>query len=501
MQQQIGQLASLYVGNLANDVTEGILFEIFKRCGAVNSIRVCRDYITKRSLGYAYVNFISIQDAQRAIDTLNNTQIKGKYCRIMWTRRDPSERKNGKGNIFIKGLDPHIGQKELHDTFSQFGNILSCKVATTPNGESKGYGYVHYDNPDNARQAISIVNNKRIGNQIVKVEAFVPRGERTQNSEDAWTNVFVKNVENSVSDAEFRELFEKYGTITSMKLTSPNPKFATKMGFLNYESNKNAVDSVNEMNNKEYKGFNLFVSKHQKRHERLSLLRKEYEIRKRETIKKYQGLNLYVKYIEDNVDEETIRKEFEKYGKITSLKIMRNDKGVSKGFGFVCYEKQEEAQNAYDQSARIVLPNCIKPLYVAFHEGKEIRSQRLQQFRSRSRSNYNPNMYGVPYNPYSSQSHSNNPQRSNKNRTNQGNQTQTQQTQSTDKEAASKLYELVQKLAPQNADRVTGLILNSEGISVEKIENLVSNEFELKKIVDEAQKFLAESPVFTKNLN
>jgi len=193
------------------------------------------------------------------------------------------------------------------------------------------------------------------------------------------------------------------------------------------------------------------------------------------------------------VDEETLRKEFEKYGKISSIKIMRNEKGVSKGFGFVCYEKQEDAQNAYDQSARIVLPNCMKPLYVAFHEGKEIRSQRLQQFRSRSRSNYQPNVYGVPYNPYTTSTHTNNPQRSNKNRANQGNQQQTQQTQMTDKDAGNKLYEHVLKLAPQNADRVTGLILNSEGISLEKIQNLINNEFELKKIVDEAQKYLAES--------
>jgi len=491
MQQTIGQPASLYVGNLASDVTEGILFEIFKRCGAVASIRVCRDYITKRSLGYAYVNFISIQEAQRAIDTLNNTQIKGKYCRIMWTKRDPSDRKSSKGNIFIKGLDPHIGQKELHDTFSQFGNILSCKVATTPNGESKGYGYVHYDNPDNARQAISIVNNKRIGNLVVTVENFVPRNERSQKSEDAWTNVFVKNLDNSVSESEFRELFSKYGPITSLKLTNPNSKFSTKMGFINYETNKNAVDCVNEMNNFEYKGFQLFVSKHQKRHERLSLLRKEYELRKRETIKKFQGLNLYIKYIEDHVDEETLKKEFEKFGKITSLKIMRNEKGVSKGFGFVCYEKHEEAQRAFDDAARIVLPNCLKPLYVAFHEGKEIRSQRLQQYRSRGRSSYQQNMY-IPYGPY--QPHLNNPQqqRMNKNRgPNQSNQQQQQQSQ---QQQEHKLYELVQKYSPQSADRITGLIIGSDGFNIEKLQGLLNmNEFEFKKIVEDAQTFLLEN--------
>ncbi|KAK8971162.1 Polyadenylate-binding protein 5 [Platanthera guangdongensis] len=47
----------------------------------------------------------------------------------------------------------------VQDTFSAFGTVLSCKVATDPSGHSKGYGFVQFDSTEAAQNAIDKLNN------------------------------------------------------------------------------------------------------------------------------------------------------------------------------------------------------------------------------------------------------------------------------------------------------------------------------------------------------
>ncbi|KAF7440356.1 Protein phosphatase PP2A regulatory subunit B [Pleurotus ostreatus] len=371
--------ASLYVGELDPTVTEAMLFEIFNMIGPVASIRVCRDAVTRRSLGYAYVNYLNAADGERALEQLNYSLIKNRACRIMWSQRDPALRKTGQGNIFIKNLDELIDNKALHDTFAAFGNVLSCKVATDDQGRSKGYGFVHYETAEAAESAIKAVNGMLLNDKKVYVGYHISRKERQSKMDEMraqFTNLYVKNLDPEVTQEEFEALFNQYGSVTSAIVQVDEEGRSKGFGFVNYESHEEAQRAVDGLNDKEINGKKLFVARAQKKAEREEELRKSYEAAKMEKLNKYAGVNLYIKNLEDDVDDEKLRAEFEPFGTITSCKVMCDDKSKSKGFGFVCFSSPEEATKAVAEMNNKMMGT--KPLYVSLAQRREVRRQQLE---------------------------------------------------------------------------------------------------------------------------
>lgn len=387
--------ASLYVGDLAPDVTEAIIFETFNAVGPVASVRVCRDANTQRSLGYAYVNFHRVEDAERALLTMNYKNIRGRQCRIMWSHRDPSLRKSGAGNVFVKNLAAEIDNKTLYDTFSVVGNILSCKVATNRQGESLGYGFVHYESEKAAREAIEGIDGKEIAGKLVSVEVFKSLKERRVGANN-WTNVFIKNLPESTTETELKEKFGKFGEITSLKLgnvtEAKGAQRKTRHAFVNFQSNESAVSAIEALHNTKEGDLELYVQRHQKKEERERELRRRIDEERRERQKQYRGVNLYVKNLSDDMDDDKLAQTFASYGQISSAKVMLDrTTGKSKGFGFVCYSSPEEATRAVTEMNGKMIGK--KPLYVALAQRKEERRAQLEQFYATNRNKFPP---GVP---------------------------------------------------------------------------------------------------------
>jgi polyadenylate-binding protein len=138
----------------------------------------------------------------------------------------------------MQNLDKSIDNKALHDTFNQFGNILSCKVAMDGTGNSKGYGFVHFETQEAAQMAIDKVNGMQLADRIVFVGHFLKRNDRGDGRDASFTNVYIKNLADDVDDAKLKEIAEQFGGVTSAVVMVAEDGKSRGFGFVNFEVGK-----------------------------------------------------------------------------------------------------------------------------------------------------------------------------------------------------------------------------------------------------------------------
>lgn len=92
----------LYVGNLPYQATDEELTELFSRVGAVDNVRVMRDLATGRARGFAFVQMVSDEDAQKAIAEFHQYQMEGRALVVNEARPKPE---GGRGFGGFRGAD------------------------------------------------------------------------------------------------------------------------------------------------------------------------------------------------------------------------------------------------------------------------------------------------------------------------------------------------------------------------------------------------------------
>lgn len=85
-------------------------------------------------------------------------------------------------NLYMKNLDLDITEATLQEKFSSFGKIVSLGITKDNNGMSRGFGFVNYENPDDAKRALEAMNGTQLGSSFVLLLCRLSEG----NVETSW---------------------------------------------------------------------------------------------------------------------------------------------------------------------------------------------------------------------------------------------------------------------------------------------------------------------------
>jgi len=78
--------------------------------------------------------------------------------------------------------------------FQKFGRIVSCKLEIYGDGSSRGFGYVQFDNVDNATKAINGLDNTNVDGQVLSVLTHQKQEKREGTASERYTNLFLQNL-------------------------------------------------------------------------------------------------------------------------------------------------------------------------------------------------------------------------------------------------------------------------------------------------------------------
>lgn len=86
-------MISIYVGNLAYNVTQQQVHDLFSQFGNVISSRMILDKATQKFKGYAFVD-MELENAQTAISMLNGMNYKGRIMRVSMANQTKDTQKD-----------------------------------------------------------------------------------------------------------------------------------------------------------------------------------------------------------------------------------------------------------------------------------------------------------------------------------------------------------------------------------------------------------------------
>ncbi|XP_042566280.1 poly(U)-binding-splicing factor PUF60-B isoform X5 [Clupea harengus] len=178
-QRALAIMCRVYVGSIYYELGEDTIRQAFAPFGPIKSIDMSWDSVTMKHKGFAFVEYEIPEAAQLALEQMNSVMLGGRNIKVGRPsnigQAQPiidqlAEEARAYNRIYVASVHPDLSDDDIKSVFEAFGKIKSCMLARDPNtGRHKSYGFIEYEKPQSALDAVSSMNLFDLGGQYLRV--------------------------------------------------------------------------------------------------------------------------------------------------------------------------------------------------------------------------------------------------------------------------------------------------------------------------------------------
>ncbi|KAF2249360.1 hypothetical protein BU26DRAFT_519469 [Trematosphaeria pertusa] len=319
----------LFVRSLASTVTTDDLTEFFSENFPIKHALVVLDKETKQSKGYGFITFADAEDAQRAKEELDGSELKGKRIKIevaeprhrnvdtdvpgaiapsAATRakldREQQIKDSQTPKLIIRNLPWSIKTPgDLEKLFLSYGKVHFAKLPKKPSGELRGFGFVALRGRKNAEKAMEGLNGKKIDGRPIAVDWAVDK--------DTWSDL------------------QKTGQPDEKEDDDGSEETTSTKAFSSEDEDACSDEEDEEGSNTDY--------------EDVSDSDEEGGVEVEDEKPRRPDFTVFIRNLPFTVDDDDLFEHFKQFGPIRFARVVLDrDTERPKGTGFVCFFKEED---------------------------------------------------------------------------------------------------------------------------------------------------------------
>lgn len=233
--------SEVYLGNIPHDSSEEDVRSFCESIGEVTEVRIMKGKDSGGTKAYAFVTFRTKELASRAIDELNNSELKGKKVKCSASQ--------AKHRLFIGNVPRNWGEADMKKAVTEIGpGVISVELLKDPHNSSRnrGFAFIEYHN-----HACAEYSRQKMSNPQFKLDKNAPTVSWAdpKNAESSAASqvkaVYVKNLPKDITQERLRELFEHHGKITRVALPpAKSGQEKSRFGFVHFAERSSAMKAL-----------------------------------------------------------------------------------------------------------------------------------------------------------------------------------------------------------------------------------------------------------------